>query len=100
MKILLICVGGLSTGILMKKMKKYAQDMRFPLTINACAATDIEEISDDDYDVILLGPQISYKKPEIEAVAKAPIGTISAYDYAIGNAEGIFAQVQKILPIK
>lgn len=29
-KVLLICAGGMSTGILMRKMEKYAEEQEFP----------------------------------------------------------------------
>ena len=34
-KVLLICAGGMSTGILMKKMEKYAEDKGIDLKIDA-----------------------------------------------------------------
>ena len=42
-----------------------------------------------NYDVILLGPQVSYKKGEIEQKYAKPIAVIPAYDYAIGNVATI-----------
>ena len=74
-KVLLICAGGMSTGILMRKMEKYAEE---------------------HYDVILLGPQVSYKKGEIEQNTQKPIAVIPAYDYAIGNVANIMKQVEDL----
>lgn len=99
MKILLICAGGASTSILMKKMKKYADDKGFELEIIARGVGDYEEYC-KNFDVILLGPQVSYKKAEIASATKMPIDVIAPYDYAIGNVENIFKQVEKILPQK
>ncbi len=96
-KVLLICAGGMSTSILMKKMEKYAEDNGYKLQIEAVGMTDYEEVY-KNYDIILLGPQVSYKKAEIQAVTQKPIDVIAAYDYAIGNAANIFKQVDKIYP--
>ncbi len=96
-KVLLICAGGMSTSILMKKMEKYAQEKGFTLKIEAVGMNAYTEVC-KNYDVILLGPQVSYKKAEISAATNKPIDVIAAYDYAIGNADNIFKQVDKIYP--
>ena len=53
-----------------------------------------------NYDVVLLGPQVSYKKAEIQAGTHLPVDVIAPYDYAIGNSANIFKQVDKIYPKK
>lgn len=94
-KILLICAGGMSTGILMKKMEKYASEQGFGLQIEAIGMSAYEEVY-KNYDVILLGPQVSYKKDEIQGVTKLPIAVIEAYDYAVGNVANIMKQVDEL----
>lgn len=94
-KILLICAGGMSTGILMKKMEKYATEHDFSLQIEAVGMSAYEEVY-QKYDVILLGPQVAYKKDEIAQVTQMPIAVIAAYDYAIGNVENIMNQVDSL----
>lgn len=94
-KVLLICAGGMSTGILMKKMEKYAVENGVELQIEAIGMSAYEEVY-KNYDVILLGPQVSYKKAEIEAVTKMPIAVIEAYDYAVGNVVNIMKQVDEL----
>ena len=85
-KVLLICAGGMSTGILMRKMEKYAEEQ------GMSAYEDVYK----NYDVILLGPQVSYKKGEIEQNTQKPIAVIPAYDYAIGNVANIMKQVEDL----
>ena len=87
-KVLLICAGGMSTGILMRKMEKYAE-------IEAVGMSAYEDVY-KNYDVILLGPQVSYKKGEIEQNTQKPIAVIPAYDYAIGNVANIMKQVEDL----
>ena len=99
MKILLVCAGGASTSILMKKMKKYAEDKGFELEITAKGLSEYDEQS-SQVDMILLGPQISYKKAEIEENSKKPVAVIAPYDYAVGNVENIFKQIDLILQKK
>ena len=96
-KILLICVGGMSTGILMKKMEKYAAEQGITLQIEAVGMSAYEDVC-KSYDVILLGPQVAYKKAEIEQVSQMPLAVIAAYDYAVGNVANIMKQVEAIYP--
>ena len=94
-KVLLICAGGMSTGILMKKLQKYAADQGFHLEIEAIGMSAYEDVY-KNYDVILLGPQVSYKKAEIEEATQIPLDVIAAYDYAVGNVENIMKQVDEL----
>jgi cellobiose PTS system EIIB component len=96
-KILLVCAGGMSTSILMKKMSKYAEKNGIMLKIEAAGLSTYQDVY-KSYDVILLGPQVSYKKSEIQSATHLPVDVIAPYDYAIGNAENIFKQVEKIYP--
>ena len=94
-KVLLICAGGMSTGILMRKMEKYAEEQGISLKIEAVGMSAYEDVY-KNYDVILLGPQASYKKGEIEQNTQKPIAVIPAYDYAIGNVANIMKQVEDL----
>lgn len=95
MKIMLVCAGGMSTSILMKKMEKYGADKGIDLTIKAFAAQDLED-NYANYDVILLGPQISYKLNDIKKIVTIPVGVIASLDYAIGNVENIMKLIASI----
>ena len=75
MKILLVCAGGASTSILMKKMKTYAEEKGFELEIVAKGINDYDEIG-SQFDMILLGPQISYKQQEIKEISQKPVAVI------------------------
>ncbi|MBQ7360683.1 MAG: PTS sugar transporter subunit IIB [Lachnospiraceae bacterium] len=94
-KVLLICAGGMSTGILMKKLIKFAQEQGTELQIDAVGLSSYEEVC-EGYEVILLGPQVSYKKDEISQIVKKPIAVIAPYDYAIGNADNIMKQIDEL----
>jgi len=99
MKILLVCAGGASTSILMKKMEKYAASKGIELEISAKGMGEYQEYY-KGYDLILLGPQISYQKDTIKATTQMPLAVIPPYDYAIGNAENIFKLIESICPNK
>ena len=99
MKILLVCAGGMSTSILMKNLEKYAAEHGIELEILARGMNDYDDVY-RNYDVILLGPQVSYQKGSIEGDTHKPVAVIAPYDYAIGNAENIFKQIAKLYPAK
>lgn len=88
MKIMLVCAGGMSTGILMNKIKAYSKENNLDLTVKAYGVGDYLDNS-NLYDVILLGPQISYKYDEIKEESKKPVYVIKPMDYALGNVESI-----------
>lgn len=96
MKVLLVCAGGMSTSILMKKLEKHAAEKGIDFEI---AATGISSYLDicHSYDVILLAPQVSYHKDRIAEQSKMPLALIPPADYGIGNCVNIFKLIDKAL---
>lgn len=96
MNIMLVCAGGMSSGILMNKMKKWGEENQKDLKVKAYGMGEFEN-EVQNYQCILLGPQISYKEKEIRANAGGiPVAQISSMDYALGNVENIMKQVEKM----
>lgn len=97
MKVLLVCAGGMSTSILMKKLEKYAEEQGIDFEVAAVGETAYRDVC-HNYDCILLGPQIGYMKDEIkEGSDNMPLDVIAPQDYGIGNCENIFAQINALL---
>ncbi len=59
MKILLVCNGGASTGVVVEKMLEHITSLNKDYEIKAVGSSEGKTIA-QDYDVILLGPQIAY----------------------------------------
>ena len=96
MRVLLVCAGGMSTSMLMKKMMKYAEEHDFPLDIAAHGA--FEQGNAEDWDVVLLGPQVAYKKDAIQAACgNVPVDVIPMLNYGRQNCEAIFEQIHGLL---
>lgn len=95
MKVLLACVGGYSTSILMKKMNKYCAAQGEDTTVDAMGKNLIEK-EWQNYDCILLGPQVSYSLEEIKSIVKIPVAVIPSMDYGMGNAENVMKLVHEI----
>ncbi|MBR0420609.1 MAG: PTS sugar transporter subunit IIB [Erysipelotrichaceae bacterium] len=88
MQILLVCAGGYSTSILMNKVTKYAADNNLDVSIEAQGAST-DELNADKFDVILVAPQIRYKKDEIAKKTGKPVVVIPPMDYGNGKPQKI-----------
>ena len=95
MKILLVCAGGMSTSILMKKMEKYWDEKGVDLTIQAVGLSEYPDVY-QDYDIIMTGPQISYRLKEIRENTGLPCEAIQSFDYAVGNCDNIMKLAEKL----
>lgn len=95
MKILLVCAGGMSTSILMKKMEKYWEQEGEDLEIRAVGLSEYEEAC-QNFDVIMMGPQVSYRLKEIKEVTGLPSAAIESYDYAVANCPSIMKLARKL----
>ena len=97
MKILLVCSGGMSPDILRGELIKYAKKEQLPLEVKAVGVHAYKEYC-TGYDVILLGPQIAYRREKIAAeCGNLPVLAIAPGDYAAGNAAHILEQVETTL---
>ena len=97
MNIMLSCCAGMSTSMLVEKMKQAAKDQGKDHKIWACS---IEAIADnlDKCDVILLGPQVRLEKDNVEKSANGkPVAVINAMDYGRLNGAGVVATAEKLL---
>lgn len=69
MRILLLCYHGMSTSLLVQKMKKEANNRNVKANIDALPIEDLDKII-DNYDVILLGPQVKFKERMVSELCK------------------------------
>lgn len=95
MKILLICAGGMSTGLLMKKMEKNWEEKGEDHSINAVGLSEYMDVY-KDYDIIMTGPQVSYRLNQIKQDTGLPTEGIPSFDYAVGNCANIMKIANKL----
>ncbi len=96
MKIMLVCVGGASTGLIMTKMRKWATEHNVDIEVKAFGFGSVDRYY-QDYDCILIGPQVAYKEKEIKEIVKdMPVEKINSLDYALANIENILKQVERM----
>lgn len=97
MKILLCCAGGLSSSVVMKKVRKYMEEKGEEVTIDAVGVSEVYEKA-KNYDVVLTAPQVRNRFADIQKDAgDTPVAAMNPQDYAIGNAANIIKQVKSVI---
>lgn len=97
-KIYLFCAAGMSTSLLVAKMREQAQKHNVPVDIEAFPESTIAE-NGPKADVILLGPQVRYLYDEIAAQFKdKPVDVIDTAMY--GRVDGLAVLKVAIAHIK
>lgn len=66
-KIRLFCASGMSTSILVNKMREAAKNSGVEADIAAFAENELEKRI-EDVDVALLGPQVAYTLPKVKEI--------------------------------
>lgn len=90
-KILLLCAAGMSTSLLVTKMKNSAKEKGIEVEIEACP---VEKFIDKltSYDIFLLGPQVRFKQDELNLIAKEhnkKVEVINMMDYGTMNGKKV-----------
>ena len=96
MKILLVCAGGLSSSIVMKKVRRYGEEIGEDIVIDAVGAVEVEDVWSKS-DCILTAPQVRNKFNEIKETAGIPVAAMPPQDYAIANAANIVKLAKSLL---
>ncbi|MBS4700301.1 MULTISPECIES: PTS sugar transporter subunit IIB [Aeromonas] len=97
-RIYLFCSAGMSTSLLVSKMKAQAEKYDVPVEIDAYPETLAGE-KGQDADLILLGPQIAYMLPEIQALLPGkPVEVIDSLLY--GKVDGLGVLKAAVASIK
>ncbi|WP_019616790.1 PTS sugar transporter subunit IIB [Psychromonas ossibalaenae] len=100
MKILLCCGAGASTSLVAEAMmKSLPSEEQKDYVIEAKSYDMFHEVH-GNYDVILLGPQIRYKKAEAQKIAgelNIPVDSINPMDYAMQHGDKILTHARELL---
>ena len=86
MKVLICCNAGMSSSIIVQKMKDAAAKRNMELT---CEAVPNASISDEigKWDVCLVGPQLIYAVSNIKSILNIPVASIEPRIYALADGE-------------
>ena len=95
--IMLCCASGMSTSLLVEKMKKAAQEENVEVHIWAVGANEVKANA-DKADVILLGPQVRYAQKKIESEAPGvPVANIGMREYGMMNGTAVLKQALEVV---
>jgi cellobiose PTS system EIIB component len=99
-KILLVCAAGMSTSLLVNKMKAAAKEKGIEINIEALPVSECSSVI-DSVDIVLLGPQVRFQKPQVDALVKGrvPVEVIDMRLYGTMNGKVILDNVLKTLGI-
>ncbi len=96
-KILLMCMGGFSTGLLVEKMKNVAKENGESVDIKAISTSSLDEVA-GDYDCLLLAPQINYLAEDVKSkYPELPLYLIQPMDYGRLNAQKILTKAMDLM---
>lgn len=96
-KIVLLCAQGMSTGVMVRRMREAAAGQNYECEINAYAISKAKEYA-ADADVILLGPQVRF---EVDTIRKScpnvPVEFVDMAAYGRLDGKAAIQQAKKIL---
>lgn len=96
-KVLLVCAAGMSTSLLMNKMRDYAKSVNYDMEVEAQPVSTVDE-KGQDADVILLGPQIRFNLNKVKGMfPDKPVEAIDIQAYGTMNGEKVVKHVKELL---
>ena len=96
-QIRLFCAAGMSTSLLVSKMRKAAEEMGYECEINAYSVSQVSDYG-KDADVVLLGPQVRYELKKVqEKLPDKKIEVIDMMDYGMANGSNVLKRAIEIM---
>jgi PTS system cellobiose-specific IIB component len=98
MNIYLICNAGMSTSVLVKRMREAATGREIDVNIEAFSVEILDQVK-DQADVVLVGPQIRHMLPQIKSIVGegCPVEMISMSDYGLINGKNVLQRALALL---
>lgn len=99
-KIVLLCNSGMSTSLMVQKMKDQAAAEGFACDI-AAYSTDKASQTAADADCILLGPQVKFQIDDVKAACPGvPVGIIDMFAYGTMDGAAALGQARSLIDEK
>ena len=96
-KIVLLCSNGMSTSMMVAKMKDAAAKAGYECSIAAYALADAKQVA-ADADCILIGPQVKHKLAQVQAdCPDGPAAAIEMKDYGMMNGAAVLKAARKMM---
>ena len=96
-KIVLLCSAGMSTNLLVTKMRASAKEQNYDVEIDAYSVSEASREA-ADADLVLLGPQVRFNLSAIQKqLPGKPVDVIDMRSYGMMDGEAVIKQVKEIL---
>lgn len=98
-KILLVCSAGMSTSLLVSKMKKTAKEKEIDVDIHATSEYEINHCL-DEVDIVLIAPQVRFLKNKISKLVgskEIKVETIDSIAYGRMQGDQILIQALSLI---
>lgn len=96
MKILLCCNAGMSSSILVKKIRDVAEKTGEDIEVSAVANASIKD-EVGKWDVCLVGPQLVFAVDSIHQQLNIPVASIEPRVYAMADGAAAIEMAKKLL---
>lgn len=95
--IVLLCAQGMSTGMLVNKMREEAKKQGYECKIDAYAIGQAEKVA-ASADCLLIGPQVRYELENIKKlISNKPVEVIDMVAYGRLDGAKVLAQAKKLM---
>lgn len=96
-KIVLLCNMGMSTSMMVSKMKEAAEKQNYECEIAAYSLNKLDEVA-GDADCILIGPQIKFQLQKVkDKCPDIPVKDIDMVNYGVMNGEAVLAMARTLM---
>ncbi|MBA9087926.1 PTS system cellobiose-specific IIB component [Fontibacillus solani] len=102
MNITLVCAAGMSTSIMVNKIKAAAEKEGETISVRAVSESAFSNYAEET-DVLLLGPQIGYALSRLKGLYEPKgikVDVINTIDYGMMNGEKVLKQARDLLAEK
>lgn len=94
-KIVLFCGAGMSSSLLVLKIRDAALTIGYECRVEAYSSTNAQYAKDAD--IVLIGPQIRFHQKDLQKELNCPVAVIDDDAYGSMNGARILAQARKLL---
>ena len=96
--ILLVCSAGMSTSLLVSKMKEAANSKGIEVTINAMSISECSSVIDKE-DIVLLGPQVRFQKSQVDRLVngRIPVEVIDMRLYGTMDGQAVLEKALELI---
>lgn len=95
-KIVLLCSAGMSTSMLMTKMREYAASIGYECSVDAYPVSEAAK-QGADADIVLLGPQVRFQLESVKKEVNCPVQTIDTMAYGMMDGKAVLESVIEVI---